>query len=311
MSAVTAAVGRRWHRHRYLNLAQTYTYKLFFAHLGKFQVIAIYYVLTQWLHGQRFGNTSWHLPDVKGTWDHALSASVANGGVVHLMDTAQWNSMRHVVFRGLIEGVLGVVLFNQIGFNVEKYKKKIDKKKAAGKGKTLHWYNKVFASPYQTFPVTPLQYVFLPVLLVLVTICLGVPLYLGFHAGLDHALHWTWLEPSLGQKQSFVQKLYVGDYDGVVIGIIVGFVAERTYRAYLFANTMNYSRTWVIKGRGPRWWMPQQTRTLVAELKAQGVEASQRVLAKQHPAVAFVVGLGLVIGAALAAYGFYIVKFIA
>lgn len=297
-------------KHRIANFVQNQGYKLFFAHLGKFMIVAAYFILLQILHGQ--STTIFHssvtLPNVKGTWDSLLSASIYHGGFIHLMDSAQWDSMRHTVFRGVLEGVLGVVLYNQIGFNVEKYRDKLKKKGGAKSFDRLILRSKVFASPYQDHPVTPLQYVFLPVMLFLVTVFVGIPLYLGVHSGLDHAAHWTWLEPTISNHASIWSKIYGGDYDGLIVGLVTGFVAGRTYRAYLYANTMNYGRNWVVKGHKAHWWMPRATRELISDLCEEGVEHQQEKLAERHEAMKVLAPLGVTFAFAMAIFGYFVIQ---
>jgi hypothetical protein len=312
MSTVTGAISRRWHAHRYLNLGQLYSYKVLFAHLGKFIIAAIYFILLQTMHGQwihLFGIHSLHihLPYVKQTWDSLLSKDPAHGGLIALMTVAAWTSMRHIVFRGLMEGVLGMVLFNQIGFNVEKYDKKIKEQEAAGKTK-LHWYNRFFPSAHQGHPVTALQYAFLPILLLLITTFLGVPLYLGLHYGLAQAAHLTWLEPHISAHASIWKKIYVGEYDGLLIGIAVGIAAKRTYRPYLYANTKNYGRSWVARGHKPHWWMPKPTRELIHDLQTEGIERQKQVLAERHRAAAAIASIGALLSLGLAVFGYFVIS---
>lgn len=300
---------KRHRKHRLLNFVQTYGYKLFFAHLGKFIVIALYFILLQILHGQ--STTIFHssvtLPDVKGTWDNLLSQSASNGGLVHIMSVHAWDDMRHTVFRGVMEGVFGLVLYRQIGFNADKYRAK--KRKQIDDGKTPNKYlNKVFASKFQQEPVTPVQYLMLPVVLFLVTTLVGVPLYLGVHYGLDQAAHWSWLEPHIAAHASIWSKIYGGDYDGLIVGVVAGFAAGMTYKAYLFANTMNYGRLWVSRGRGPKWWMPRPTRQLVADLCDEGVQRQQEALSESHDAMKVLLPLGMAFAIALAVFGYFVLQ---
>lgn len=297
------------HKHRILNRVQLLAYKLFFAHLGKFIVVALYFILLETLKGQHTSlfTQSITLPDIKGTWDSLLSANVTHGGFVSIMTPTAWDSMRHVVFRGVLEGVLGFVLFAQIGFNVEKYREKKRAKLEAGKTPN-RYLNKFFASPYQDCPVTPLQYLMLPVMLLLVTIFIGVPVYLGVHYGLANAAHWSWLEPHISSHASVWDKIYGGEYDGLIVGLFTGFVAGRTYKSYLYANTMNYGRSWVAKDRGPKWWMPKPTRDLIRDLCAEGVERQQSVLAERHNALKVLVPLGITFAFALAVFGYFVIS---
>src|SRR5215468_4230068 len=98
---------KRWYKP--LNFTQGQLYGLFFGHLGKLSMIALYFILTQWLHGQHVVTTSFgqhldfHLWNVKYTWDHLLSRDISHGGVVQWLSITQWNDVRHVV-RPYMEG---------------------------------------------------------------------------------------------------------------------------------------------------------------------------------------------------------------
>lgn len=300
------AEAKRVRKHRIFNQTQLLAYKLFFAHLGKFIVVALYFLLLEVLKGQHTTLFSWHvtMPEVKQTWDSLFSASIANGGFIHLMSPAHWDGMRHVVFRGLVEGVLGMMLFKQIGFKVDKYKAKLDKKGEPGRFDRLVLRTKVFASPYQDHPVTALQYCFLPVLVVLVTIVLGVPLYLGVNS-LAHtwSLHWL---ATPGVQHNIAQKLYTGSevYEGLIIGLVVGIVAARTYTRYLYANTVNYGSLWVANGRKEHWWMPWPTRQYLRELRASA-KLGKAPEVHVHPAF---LSAMLALSVALAVFGYFVLQ---
>ncbi len=114
-----------------LNFIQSQLYGLFFGHLGKLSMIALYFILTQWLQGQHIVTTifgqhlDFHLWNVKYTWDHLLSNDISHGGVVQWLSTNQWNNVRHVV-RPYMEGLMALLLYQQIGFNSLKYEKKTE-----------------------------------------------------------------------------------------------------------------------------------------------------------------------------------------
>src|SRR5579859_4708814 len=84
------------------NALQNIIYGIAFGHLGKFAMVAIYYILTQWLRGQYIG--SWHSWDVKFVWDHLLTNSVPHGGLVPWLSEAQWSTARHTI-RSFGEGL--------------------------------------------------------------------------------------------------------------------------------------------------------------------------------------------------------------
>src|SRR5438445_6220937 len=90
-------------RYTLLDFTQRQLYGLFFGHLGKLSMIALYFILTQWLSGQHVVTTIMsqhldvHLWNAKYTWDHLLSRDLSHGGVVGWLSTKQWNDVRHVV----------------------------------------------------------------------------------------------------------------------------------------------------------------------------------------------------------------------
>src|SRR5579871_397180 len=112
-----------------LNFIQGQLYGLFFGHIGKLSMIALYFILTQWLHGQHliatiFGHhLDFALWDVKYRWDHLLSQDVSHGGVVAWLSVDQRNNVRHVV-RPYLEVLMALLLYQQIGFNSQKYEAK-------------------------------------------------------------------------------------------------------------------------------------------------------------------------------------------
>lgn len=293
-----------------LSRLQLLLYKLIFAHLGKFIIAGFYFLALELLKGQHTTLLSHPitLPDVKGTWDHLLSRAPHQGGVIRLMNQDSWDGMRHVVFRGLIEGVLGVVLFNQIGFKVDKYRAKLEQEGGPGKFDRLILRSKVFASPYQDCPVTPLQYLFLPIMLLLITTVVGAPVYLLVNH-FAHVLSIHWLT-SPGVQHNFAQKLYTGSevYEGLIVGLVVGFAASRSYRAYLYANAMNGGRAWVAKGGKPHWWMPWPTRNLIRDLCKEGVQRQRDKLAERHEAVKIVVPVLSLIALGFGVLGYLVIS---
>src|SRR5690348_11896351 len=90
-------------RDKLINFTQGQLYGLFFGHIGKLSMIALYFILTQWLSGQHVVTTilgqhlDFHLWNVKYIWDHLLSRDIAHGGVVSWLLANQWNDTRHVV----------------------------------------------------------------------------------------------------------------------------------------------------------------------------------------------------------------------
>ena len=81
--------------YKLVNFIQGQLYGLGFGHLGKLSMIALYFILTQWLQGQHIATTifglhlDFYLWDVKYRWDHLLSRDVSHGGVVQWLSIDQ------------------------------------------------------------------------------------------------------------------------------------------------------------------------------------------------------------------------------
>src|SRR5438128_3988720 len=122
---------QRKRRYKLLNFTQGQLYGLFFGHIGKLSMIALYFILTQWLSGQHVVTTissqhlDFHLWTVKYTWDHLLRRDIYHGGVVQWLSIKQWDDVRHVV-RPFIEGLMALLLYQQIGFDSLKYEEKTE-----------------------------------------------------------------------------------------------------------------------------------------------------------------------------------------
>src|SRR5438876_7351190 len=87
-------------RDKLLNFTQGQLYGLFFGHIGKLSMIALYFMLTQWLDGQHvpfaiFGQQlDFQLWNIKYIWDHFFSSDISHGGVVQWMSIKEWNDVR-------------------------------------------------------------------------------------------------------------------------------------------------------------------------------------------------------------------------
>lgn len=200
------------------NLIHTLIYRLAFAYVGKLAVIAAYFILTQTLTGQHTTIGSWHvtLPDVKGTWDHLVGWDTSHGGLVRVLSQNAWNPLRHLI-RGGYEGIFGILLFRQIGYNVLKARAKDTDSPSALDRFFIRWMPFV-TNQHKGCAITPAQYIALP-FVVTVAAMPGVALgYVVVH-GLHHYVHATWLAPELGARPSLAAKFYADDYDAVLVGI--------------------------------------------------------------------------------------------
>ncbi|HLZ59867.1 MAG TPA: hypothetical protein VKR06_23205 [Ktedonosporobacter sp.] len=298
-----------------LNFSQSQLYGLFFGHIGKLSMIALYFILTQWLHGQHFVTTiigqhlDFHLWNVKYRWDHMLSQDIYHGGVVQWLSIKQWNDVRHVV-RPFIEGLMALLLYQQIGFNSLKYEEKTEKSEP---GRIDRFLIRVPLIPSRYKPITTAQEVAIPFIVLLVGTLIAIPMFLWVLPFLHNILHAGWLESRLGPHPSLAAKLYADGYDAFIIGIIAGFAVKRITRPVLNANMMFFCRRWVEKGRKLHWWMPPGMRNTIRALymHEDSVEHNKEQLAlKGRWFGPFIFGAAIVI-LILAAYGFYIIDYIA
>ena len=298
-----------------LNFIQSQLYGLFFGHIGKLSMIALYFILTQWLAGQQIVTTIFgqhlavHLWNVKYVWDHLLSSDIAHGGVVQWQSTTQWNNVRHVV-RPYIEGLMALLLYQQIGFNSLKYEKKTEESKP---DKLDRFLVRVPLIPSRFKPVTTAQEIALPFIVLLVGMVIAIPMFLWVLPLFHDTLHASWLEPQLSAHPSLAEKLYADGYDAFIIGIIAGFAVKRITRPVLNANMMFFCRRWIAKERKPHLWMPPGMRYTIRalDMREDSVEHNKEQLAlKGRWFGPFIIGAAILI-LILAIYGFYIIQYIA
>jgi hypothetical protein len=295
------------------NLVHTLLYRLAFAHLGKFAVIAAYYLLTQTLTGQHTTvfHQHLHLPDVKGAWDHLLSRDAGHGGLVQVMSQHAWTPLRHLV-RAVYEGIFGILLFRQIGYNVLATRAKDHGPKALDR--FVIRFMPFVANKHQGHQITPLQYMSLPLVITVASLP-GLAIGYGIVQLLHHVAHAGWLSPHVGAHASFAAKFYADDFDAVIVGIFAGLTGLVRYviNPVLHSNTMYFARRRVARGRTGAWWHPPAYRLLVDDLGRfqDAQETAQAALdARSNLATAFLLG-GWVVVAGLAAYGYYVIQYIA
>jgi hypothetical protein len=302
-------------RDKLLNFSQGQLYGLFFGHFGKLSMIALYFILTQWLQGQHVVSTifgqqlDFHLWNVKYTWDHLLSSDIYHGGVVQWLSTKQWDYVRHVV-RPFMEGLMALLLYQQIGFDSLKYEEKTEESEPDTIDRFLM---RVPLIPSRYKPVTMAQHVALPFIVLLLGTLIAIPMFLWVLPFFHDMLHAGWLEPHLSAHPSLAAKLYADGYDAFIIGIVAGFAVKRITRPVLNANMLFFCRRWIAKGRKPQWWMPQGMRSTIRalDMREDSVEHNKEMLALHGRCFGpFIIGLAIVI-LILAAYGYYIIAYIA
>ncbi len=302
-------------RYKLLNFTQGQLYGLFFGHIGKLSMIALYFILTQWLYGQHVVTTiisqhlDFHLWNVKYTWDHLLSRDIYHGGLVQWLSIKQWDDVRHVV-RPFIEGLMALLLYQQIGFDSLKYEEKTEESEP---GTIDRFLMRVPLIPSRYKQVTITQEVAIPFIVLLVGTLIAIPMFVWVLPFFHDTLHARWLESHLSAHPSLTAKLYADGYDAFLIGIIAGFAVKRITRPVLNANMMFFCRRWVAKGRKPQWWMPPGMRYTISalDMSEDSVESNKEKLAlKGRWFGPFVIGSAIVI-LILAVYGYYIIVYIA
>ncbi len=296
------------------NSIHTLLYKVGFGHIGKLAVVAAYFILTQTLTGQHttiFGSPV-TLPDVKGTWDHLLSRTAAHGGLVQVMSQHAWNPLRHLI-RAVYEGIFGILLFRQIGYNVLKVRAK-DKATPSGLDRFFLRFMPFVANKHQGHPITPLQYVALP-FVVTIASAPGVAIGYGILYALVHVAHATWLSPHLQAHPSLTAKFYSENYGAVLVGVFAGLTRLVRYvtNPVLRSNTVYFARRRVARNKKGAWWHPPAYRLFLDDL-ARNADAQERaqaaLAARSNVATAFLIG-GWIVIFGLAAYGYYVIRYVA
>jgi hypothetical protein len=302
-------------RYKLLNFTQSQLYGLFFGHIGKLSMVALYFILTQWLSGQHiitmiFGqHIDFHLWNIKYIWDHLLSSDASHGGVVEWLSTKQWNNIRHVV-RPFMEGLMALLLYQQIGFSSLKYE---EKTKESEPGTLDRFLMHIPLIPSRYKPVTTAQEVAIPFIVLLLGTLIAIPMFLWVLPFLHEMLHAGWLEPQLSAHPSLAAKFYADSYDAFIIGIVAGFAVKRITRPVLNANMVFFCRRWIAKGRKPHWWMPPGMRSTIRafDMREDSVEHNKEKLAlKGRWFAPFAIGSAVVL-LLLAVYGYYIIAYIA
>ncbi len=302
-------------RDKLLNFTQGQLYGLFFGYLGKLSMIALYVILTQWLQGQHVVTTifgqhiDFPLWNVKYQWDHLLSRDIFHGGLVQWLSTTQWNNVRHVV-RPFMEGLMALLLYQQIGFDSLKYEKKTEDSKP---GTLDRFLMRVPLIPSRYKPVTTAQEVAIPFIVLLVGTLIAIPMFLWVLPFLHDTLHTGWLEPQLSAHPSLAAKLATDGYDAFIMGIVAGFAVKRITRPVLNANMMFFCRRWIARERKPHWWMPPGMRSTIRtlDMREDSVEHNKEKLAlKGRWFAPFAIGSAIVI-LLLAVYGYYVIVYIA
>ncbi len=302
-------------RYRLINFIQEQVYGLFFGHIGKLSMIALYFILTQWLQGQQVATTIFgqhltvYLWNVKYIWDHLLSRDAAHGGLVEWLSTTQWNNIRHVV-RPYLEGLMALLLYQQIGMDAQKYEQKTQESRPDALDRLLM---RVPFIPLRYKPVTTAQEVAIPFIVLLLGTVIAIPMFLWVLPFFHTTLHAAWLEPQLSAHPSLAAKLYADGYDAFILGIVAGFAVKRITRPVLSANMMFFCRRWIAQGRDSHWWMPPGMRHTIEALDKHedSVEHNKEQLALKGRWFGPFLIVATISILLLAVYGYYIIAYIA
>lgn len=284
--------------HKILNIIQNQVYSLTFGHLGKFAMVAVYFVLTQVCHGQWILGHHVHLPYIKQTWDHALDAAVPVG-VLKLLSSAHWEHYRHIV-RAFYEGLFAMPLYMQMGFDPLKYEQRIADDEPTKVDRFL-WRVPGVSNRFK--PVTAGQQVMLPVWIFLVGTVLAVVFFFTIEPLIINVLHWKFLEPTLNQHASLAAKIYNDSYTALILGLLSGFLLKRITKPVMNANMWYMCRLWAHRGGHPHAWMPSGMRYTVICLNNK-----TDVVANKGKAFAWAMVISTVLLFASSAYGVYILQ---
>src|SRR5436305_12846281 len=194
-------------RYKLLNFTQSQLYGLCFGHIGKLSMIALYFILTQWLHCQHIATTIFdqHLDvqlwNVKYTWDHMLSRDLTHGGIIQWLSTKYWDDIRHVVLP-YMEGLMALLLYQQIGFDSLKYESKTEESEPDTVDRFLM---RMPLIPSRYKPVTTAQEAAIPFIVILLGTLIAIPMFLWVLPFFHDALHASWLEPHLSAHPSLAE----------------------------------------------------------------------------------------------------------
>ena len=301
----TKRVEAQERHHKFLNLGQGQVYGLTFGHLGKFSMVAVYFILTQVCHGQwiHIFNLHIHLPYIKQTWDHLLDAATPVG-LLKALSHAHWNHYRHIV-RAFYEGLFGAMLYMQIGFDSVKYECKIAKDEPNKLDRFL-WRVPGVSNRFK--PVTAGQQAMLPVWTFLLGTALAIVFFFTVEPLLYNVLHWHWLEPTLSKHPSLAAKIWNDSYLALLLGIVSTFLLKRLISPVLNANMMFVCRRWEARGRKAHFWMPQGMRYTIRWIGGHEASAKEEALGSKGVWFAVALGSTTILLFAASAYGVYILN---
>src|SRR5438270_2066384 len=279
----------RWLRNRILVLLDG----LVLVHVGTLIVVALYYLAFQ------------TIPGVKYDWDHLLTGGLHFWGVhVHLalLSKAQWAQWRHLI-RNVGEGLLGGVLGQAIIWNHFKHQPK-----------PRNWVDRVEIALHipnlkDDRPTSGWQLMALPVL-VLVYAIPGFAIGAGVARLIQHGLAHVHLQQV--SSDALIQSLWTSNVSQKIVGLFASIVfARRVGRGVYDDVQLFYAERRRAAGK-PLAAYHKLVPTFAA--RYNGVSSSETaaaaVDARDRWATWLLVG-SVPIGLALAAFGYYVLAYIA
>ncbi|HWE32217.1 MAG TPA: hypothetical protein VG410_01960 [Solirubrobacteraceae bacterium] len=213
---------------------------------------------------------------VKRFWDTLLSQHI------QLLSQANWNTWRHM-FRGGGESYLATMVVLFVLFNPYKHPKSMHRIESAAAivGRAL------------------------------LTLVLMIPLFIGLGLLAHYAQRWLKtgaLAPDIGSHPNIAAKLYSDEWTTKVVVVLAGFLGRRPMFP-VFAFVLEYfAERRVARGGTDHWWEPAPYRAIVRELSKHGATEIQRRQAERSRSLTWLMLGGVVVIAALAAYGVYILE---
>jgi hypothetical protein len=266
------------------------------AHIGTLVVVALYY-----LAFQTIGSVKFH-------WDHLLSRDV------HLLSQAHWTVWRHLV-RGVGEGVLAGVFVQLITINHFKKRdpelSRLDRLEIALRVPNIKDAREVSAG----------QLIALPLLVVVYAIpgfVVGALVTAALKAVLTSAHSYAVLvgaaPASGGSTWSHVQTIWTGNRDQKIVGFFASvFMARRPMRAVADDVQAYFAgRRVALHKRLRVYHLPNFRARFLLESEHEALGKSKAVAAyRSGGVVPALLSAGLIVGLALAGFGYYVLAYIA
>ena len=265
---------------------------LVLVHVGTLIVVALYYLAFQ------------TIPGIKYDWDHLLTGGLHFWGLhIHLalLSKAHWAEWRHLA-RNVGEGLLGGVLGQAIIWNHFKVKPKprsrVDKLEIA-----LHIPNlkdNRRTSARQLLALPPLVLVY------------AIPGF-AIGAGVSHLIQHGLAHVHLHQASSdaVVQSLWTGSVSQKVVGVFASFVfARRVGRGVYDDMQLFFAERRCAAGK-PLVFYHRLVPTFQARYNSVSAEAAAVAIVKHDRWAAWILVASIPVGIGLAAFGYYVLAYIA